>query len=191
MAADRKVVSPLHKVIDAVRWDAEGLLGRLIIFIHAVFLDGGFVPLPLDPSRKRGPQPQVSREAGRTASSLSLRPVRDVALGAGGRARRRAAPVGRARRHVVSEGLCRRALVHLCREWHVPLEPTFASLPDDAKGAILARLKDDGDLAIVQRTCTALRRLVADRDRELWKPRLDALVGGCVAAPDSPEETSS
>ncbi|TVU19038.1 hypothetical protein EJB05_35165, partial [Eragrostis curvula] len=62
-------VSPLHKVIDAGRWDAERPVGRLFVVVHATFLDAGFVPLPR-PYRKRGPVP---RSAGSTASALSLR----------------------------------------------------------------------------------------------------------------------
>ncbi|KAK3135775.1 hypothetical protein QOZ80_5BG0423300 [Eleusine coracana subsp. coracana] len=63
-------ISPLLKMIDAIRWDDEGLLGRLIVLVHAAFLDAGFLLLPLLGRNKRGPVP---REAGRTASTLSLR----------------------------------------------------------------------------------------------------------------------
>ncbi|TVU19037.1 hypothetical protein EJB05_35164, partial [Eragrostis curvula] len=56
--------------IDTGRWDAEHPLGRLFILDHAAFVDAGFVPLPLPSRRKRRPIP---REAGRTASALSLR----------------------------------------------------------------------------------------------------------------------
>ncbi|TVU19039.1 hypothetical protein EJB05_35166, partial [Eragrostis curvula] len=62
------MVSPLHKAIDAERWDVERPLGRLFLVFHAAFLDAGFVPLP-HPSGKRRPIP---REAGQTASALSL-----------------------------------------------------------------------------------------------------------------------
>uniref|UniRef100_K3ZEE3 Uncharacterized protein n=1 Tax=Setaria italica TaxID=4555 RepID=K3ZEE3_SETIT len=64
------MISPLHRVIDAGRWNAERLLGRLIIVVHAAFLDAGFVPVPHRSGRKPGPVP---RQAGRTASALSLR----------------------------------------------------------------------------------------------------------------------
>ncbi|OEL23282.1 hypothetical protein BAE44_0015699 [Dichanthelium oligosanthes] len=63
------MVSPLHRAIDAGRWGAERVLGRLIIVVHAAFLDAGFVPVR-HRSRRPGPVP---RQAGRTASALSLR----------------------------------------------------------------------------------------------------------------------
>ncbi|GJN14180.1 hypothetical protein PR202_gb00969 [Eleusine coracana subsp. coracana] len=50
-------------------------------------------------------------------------------------------------------------------------------LPGDVKAEILAR---------VERTCTALRRIVAERDRQLWKPKRDVL-GYTIEADDSPE----
>jgi hypothetical protein len=56
------------------------------------------------------------------------------------------------------------------------MDPTFMSLPGDAKAAILARLTDGADLASVERVCTGLRRLVAERDGELWKATYDALL---------------
>ncbi|CAN6294000.1 unnamed protein product [Urochloa humidicola] len=36
--------SPLHKVTDDARWDAEDLFGRLCILAHAAFLYAGFHP---------------------------------------------------------------------------------------------------------------------------------------------------
>ncbi|RCV18053.1 hypothetical protein SETIT_3G269700v2 [Setaria italica] len=64
------MVSPLHMAIDAGRWDGERLLGRLIIVVHAAFLDAGFVPVP----HRSGRNPsRVPRQAGRTALALSLR----------------------------------------------------------------------------------------------------------------------
>ncbi|KAE8781334.1 F-box domain containing protein [Hordeum vulgare] len=61
-------ISPLHWVIDAARWDAERLLGRLIILVHAAFLDAGFV-VHADRVGKSG---RVPTRAGATASNLSL-----------------------------------------------------------------------------------------------------------------------
>lgn len=52
-----KMNSPLHRVIDARRWDGELLLGRLFILFHAAFVDAGFLP----------------SAAAATASTLSLR----------------------------------------------------------------------------------------------------------------------
>ncbi|CAN6351276.1 unnamed protein product [Urochloa humidicola] len=230
------MVSPLHRVIDAVRWDAERLLGRLIVVVHAAFLDAGFVPLPHDP-RSRKPC-TVPKQAGRTSSSeLSLRyaapqplhhrqgaaaaalrilahgrrhlilyvacdgpwPVEHCAvvdalaaapLLAGGldataRALRRDAAPAAALWRLLADGLCRRALVDICRRSGVDaaLEPTFASLPDDAMAAVLSRLADGADLARAELACAALRRVVAVRDRELWKPRHDALVARRAATP--------
>lgn len=44
------------------------------------------------------------------------------------------------------------------------------SLPDDLIAAVLSRLTGGGDhLAVVECTCSKLRRLVADRDGGLWR----------------------
>uniref|UniRef100_A0A0D9XHK1 F-box domain-containing protein n=1 Tax=Leersia perrieri TaxID=77586 RepID=A0A0D9XHK1_9ORYZ len=63
---------PLHIAIDAVRWDAEPLLGRLVAIAHATFLDAGFVPCTnrKPASRTRHHLPE---HVGPAASSLSLR----------------------------------------------------------------------------------------------------------------------
>ncbi|CAN6355442.1 unnamed protein product [Urochloa humidicola] len=223
------MVSPLHRAIDAVRWDAERLLGRLIVIVHAAFLDAGFVPLPHDPrSRRPG---TVPKQAGRTSSSLSLRyaapqilhrqdaeavALRILAHGrrllilyvhcdrlpvercmvvdalaaapllAGGldstaRALRRDAAVAALWR-LLTDGLCRRALIDICRRKGVALEPTLMSLSGDAMAAVLARLPSGADLARAELVCAGLRRLIAGRDRELWKPRHDALVARRAAA---------
>nr|CAB3461690.1 unnamed protein product [Digitaria exilis] len=215
------MVSPLHSAITAGQWDAERLLGRLIVLVHAAFLDAGFVPLARDPCPAK-----VPRKAGRTASALSLRygapqllhrhdaeavvlgllvhgsrhlilyvkcdpwpvercvvlvdalaaaPLLSGGLDATARALRRDARLAALWRRL-SDDLCRRALVVMCRRGGVALEgPTFMSLPGDAKAAVLSRLATGADLASVELVCTALRRLVAERDRQLWKPRYDAL----------------
>ncbi|TVU19193.1 hypothetical protein EJB05_35330, partial [Eragrostis curvula] len=51
----------------------------------------------------------------------------------------------------------------------------FASLPDDAKVEILKRLNDWKDLARVECTNRQLRRLVAERGGELWKPMYESM----------------
>ncbi|XBH97731.1 hypothetical protein VPH35_127357 [Triticum aestivum] len=61
-------ISPLHRVIDARRWDAERLLGRLIVVVHAAFLDAGFAPHTHGAPKHR----RVPRRAGATASTLPL-----------------------------------------------------------------------------------------------------------------------
>uniref|UniRef100_J3N0Q3 F-box domain-containing protein n=1 Tax=Oryza brachyantha TaxID=4533 RepID=J3N0Q3_ORYBR len=73
----------------------------------------------------------------------------------------------------LTDTLCRRVLVDLCARNGVTLEPTLMSLPGDAVAAILARLPDDEDLAMVECTCAGLRRLVAEHDATLWKPRYE------------------
>ncbi|KAL6640873.1 hypothetical protein ACP70R_019054 [Stipagrostis hirtigluma subsp. patula] len=87
-------------------------------------------------------------------------------------------------------GLCRRALVDLCGRNGVALGPSLVSLPDDVIAAILARLANGGagGLASVEGTCARLRRLVAERDGELWKPRYEArcAVFPLAAADESP-----
>ncbi|RLN29313.1 hypothetical protein C2845_PM05G23230 [Panicum miliaceum] len=220
------MVSPLHRVVDGRRWDAERLLGRLIVVVHAAYLDAGFVPLGAHGSRFPRPGSTVPKQAGRTASALSLRygapqlllhwqdseaaavlrmlahgrrhlvlyvkcdpwpvercvlvdalaaaPLLTGGLDGTARALRRDARLAGLWRRL-SEDLCRGALVDMCCRNGVALEPSFMSLPGDAKAAVLARLASAADLASVERVCTGLRRLVAERDRELWKPRYDAL----------------
>ncbi|XP_039840983.1 uncharacterized protein LOC120700828 [Panicum virgatum] len=231
-AARAKKRACLHRAIDGRRWDAERLLGRLIVVVHAAFLDAGFVPLGAQGSRSRRPGGgTVPKQAGRTASALSLRygapqllhhreaaavlrmlahgrrhlvlyaecdpwPVERCVLVdalaaapllAGGldgtaRALRRDARLAGLWRRL-SDDLCRGVLADMCRRRGVALEPSFMSLPGDARAAVLARLASGADLASVERVCTGLRRLVAERDRQFWKPRYDALAlrGGAAS----------
>ncbi|KAK3138911.1 hypothetical protein QOZ80_5AG0375060 [Eleusine coracana subsp. coracana] len=64
-------------------------------------------------------------------------------------------------------------------DWVLPLPAlpvtSFASLPDDAKTEILKRLTDGKDLARVECVSRQLRRLVTERDCELWKAMYDSL----------------
>ncbi|XBH76436.1 hypothetical protein VPH35_103069 [Triticum aestivum] len=64
-------VSPLHGVVDASQWDAERLLGRLVIVVHAAFLESGFIV-----ARRNSGDPsstcRLPTEVGATASTLSL-----------------------------------------------------------------------------------------------------------------------
>ncbi|KAF7088564.1 hypothetical protein CFC21_091658 [Triticum aestivum] len=176
--------SPLHRVIDAGQWDAERLLGRLIIVVHAAFLDAGFVPATA--AAKDPEQGRISKQQGATASTLSLRyAVPQLRQDTGAAALRMFAhgrhvvfyvrgdrrlgtywvcvdalaaarylsygldDTARALRRdaqaaalwgALADGLCRRVLAAMCRENGVALEPTFMSLPGDAKAAILARI---------------------------------------------------
>ncbi|KAJ1284305.1 hypothetical protein BS78_03G194300 [Paspalum vaginatum] len=68
----------------------------------------------------------------------------------------------------LANGACWRFLAELCGRNGVPL-PGFMSLPDDIKVEVLKRLTGK-DLARVELTCRQIRRLVAERDGELWKP---------------------
>ncbi|XP_062201326.1 uncharacterized protein LOC133903869 [Phragmites australis] len=74
----------------------------------------------------------------------------------------------------LADGVCWGLLVELCRRNGLPLT-SFMSMPDDIKTEILKRFTDDEDLARVECTCRQLRRLVAERDGELWKPMYEAL----------------
>ncbi|KAF7085527.1 hypothetical protein CFC21_088941 [Triticum aestivum] len=66
-------VSPLHGVVDARRWDAERILGRLVIVVHAAFLDAGFiVSRPHRRDRDLSSTCWLPTELGETASTLSL-----------------------------------------------------------------------------------------------------------------------
>ncbi|KAF7093883.1 hypothetical protein CFC21_096263 [Triticum aestivum] len=179
-------MSPLHRVIDAARWDKERLLGRLIILVHAAFLDAGFV-FHADSVLKSG---RVPRRAGRTASTLSLVFAQDprpgthwVCVDA-----RAAAPLlsggldDTARALTDDDGdspvaaLWRELTEKLCRSTLVAVCPgnTLLSLPVDVMLDILARLTDGVDLFRVASTCAGLGRLVADHDSELWKHRYKA-----------------
>ncbi|KQJ86294.1 hypothetical protein BRADI_4g04508v3, partial [Brachypodium distachyon] len=206
-----KMKSPLHRVIDARRWDGELLLGRLFLVFHAAFPRRRLPPRPrrrsgfrLSPKAGRRhsldplpPLPRAADPRGRRPQGLRARAARgllrlrrrrrrrQVLLGVRGRARRRPAPLPRPRRHraralrsdalvaslwhELSYRLCPRVLAELCGGV-VPGGTSFVSLPGDAKAAILARLDKGKDLARASATCRDLRRLVADRDRELWKP---------------------
>uniref|UniRef100_A0A8I6YGS0 F-box domain-containing protein n=1 Tax=Hordeum vulgare subsp. vulgare TaxID=112509 RepID=A0A8I6YGS0_HORVV len=65
--------SPLHGVVDARRWKAERILGRLVIVVHAAFLDAGFiVPRRDRQDRDLSSTCRLSTEVGATASTLSL-----------------------------------------------------------------------------------------------------------------------
>ncbi|KAM0880898.1 hypothetical protein ACQ4PT_033262 [Festuca glaucescens] len=156
-------VSPLHRVIDSGRWDAERLLGRLIILVHATFLDAGFVP------HDAHSVPTKVRPGSEAGGRDGLDPVPPL---------RRAAPAGRSRRAEdarsaapllscglddtaraladdgallaslwmeLTEKLSSRALAGLCRE------NGLASLPHDVLLAILERLADRKDRLMVGR----------------------------------------
>ncbi|KAF7085526.1 hypothetical protein CFC21_088940 [Triticum aestivum] len=65
------LVSPLYGVVEASQWDAERLLGRLVIVVHAAFLESGFIV-----ARRHSGDPsstcRLPTEVGATASTLSL-----------------------------------------------------------------------------------------------------------------------
>ncbi|CAL4932730.1 unnamed protein product [Urochloa decumbens] len=68
----------------------------------------------------------------------------------------------------LADWACRGPFLELCRWNDLPVTG-FLSLPDDSKAEILKRLADGKDLARVECTSSQLRRLVAERDGELWK----------------------
>uniref|UniRef100_J3N0Q4 F-box domain-containing protein n=1 Tax=Oryza brachyantha TaxID=4533 RepID=J3N0Q4_ORYBR len=205
--------SPLHRVIDAARWAAELLLGRLVVLAHAAFLDAGFMPADVGRTasgltlRYTAPQllhrPDAATVALRLCAQgrslvlyvcvesgkpwldtywVNLDALAAARLLSGGlddtaRALTRDARLA-ALWGALTEKLFRRVLVDLCANSGVPLvpDPSFMSLPCDLKAAILERLAGGDDLARVECTCTGLRRLVAERDAALWKPRPEHLV---------------
>uniref|UniRef100_A0A0E0B7J0 F-box domain-containing protein n=1 Tax=Oryza glumipatula TaxID=40148 RepID=A0A0E0B7J0_9ORYZ len=179
--------SPLHRIIGAAMWDAEPLLGSLVILAHAAFLDAGFVSTGAANDDGAQSSVRLPRQVGATASALSLRYTapqllhrhrQDAAAAAAATVALRVCAHGR--RHVVfyvcvsalADRLCRRVLVDLCAKNGVPVEPEheLMSLPDDVKVAILARLAAGEDLARVECTCVGLNLLVAEHDSTLWKP---------------------
>ena len=72
----------------------------------------------------------------------------------------------------LADGACWGLVAELCRRNGLPLTG-FMSLTDDIKVEILKRLAGADDLARMERTCKDLRRLVAERDGEVWKPMYD------------------
>uniref|UniRef100_A0A0D9XHK0 F-box domain-containing protein n=1 Tax=Leersia perrieri TaxID=77586 RepID=A0A0D9XHK0_9ORYZ len=69
---------PLHDAIDAGDWDAEPLLGRLVVLAHAAFLHAGLVPSATGGGGAGGARPgsrhhHLPEHLGAVASSLSLR----------------------------------------------------------------------------------------------------------------------
>ncbi|KAI4979282.1 hypothetical protein ZWY2020_016035 [Hordeum vulgare] len=69
--------SPLHGVVDARRWKAERILGRLVIVVHAAFLDAGFIVPRRD--RQIGSAAKLSTEVGATARRHPLSTPRNAA----------------------------------------------------------------------------------------------------------------
>ncbi|KAI4976904.1 hypothetical protein ZWY2020_050511 [Hordeum vulgare] len=186
-------ISPLHRVIDAARWDAERLLGRLIILVHAAFLDAVFV-VHADRVGKSG---RVPTRAGATASTrqhlrrtepLRGRPSQRVPAVQERIVRRAVAPLlsrglGDTARALTDDGACgvaalwRELTEKLCRSTLVAVCPgkdALLSLSVDVLLDILARL-NGLDILMLSSTCAGLSRLVADHDSELWKNRYMAL----------------
>ncbi|KAL6641588.1 hypothetical protein ACP70R_019769 [Stipagrostis hirtigluma subsp. patula] len=75
---------------------------------------------------------------------------------------------------LLTDRVCGVLLLDLCRRNDLPVT-SFASLPDDVRAEILKRLTDGEDLARVECTSRQLRRLVVERDVELWKPLYEDL----------------
>ncbi|PUZ55838.1 hypothetical protein GQ55_5G244100 [Panicum hallii var. hallii] len=75
---------------------------------------------------------------------------------------------------VLADGACWGLFAELCRGNGLPLTG-FMSLTDDVKLEILKRLAGADDFARMESTCRDQRRLVAERDGELWKPMYKAL----------------
>ncbi|CAN6198810.1 unnamed protein product [Urochloa humidicola] len=215
-----KKYSPLHKVTDATRWDAEDIFDRLCILAHAAFLYAGFHPIaapaatPWSLSRSYSVLPAHHQSA---AASVVLRLYRrwgrpgraHMALRAhvmpngGGRymARREwLVPEGAALETVLSgcledaagalrapgsagervwkllsDGIGRGLFHYTCGANGVPVLPDFASLPGDVKMAILEKLDDGKDVAMVECASKELRDLVAGYDSLLWKAKYEAI----------------
>ncbi|KAF8696904.1 hypothetical protein HU200_036546 [Digitaria exilis] len=74
----------------------------------------------------------------------------------------------------LADGVCSGLLTELCR-WNGLALASLAPLPDDMVVEILRRLADAEDVARVESTCRDMRRVVAERGGELWKPRYEAV----------------
>ncbi|CAN6283649.1 unnamed protein product [Urochloa humidicola] len=222
--------SPLHKVINTQQWDAQDFLGRLIVVVHAAFIEAGFVLA----SSKAQPLPWITRLVAAPAKSPSLRYTipeqllrRRSANGAlaavvrlhvhgelvmlhsyvpsnsdwdsdqywqsmdarimapllltgslddAARALDSDAAGAKLWKEVLADGLCKSILSNLRlvprreERRRATTFPKFMALPDDVMAAVLARLSCGKHLAVAESTCRKLRRLIADRDSELWKP---------------------
>ncbi|KAK3135613.1 hypothetical protein QOZ80_5BG0421180 [Eleusine coracana subsp. coracana] len=191
----------LQGLVDDDQWEAEDLTGRLGIVAHAAFLRAGFVPYgdesssgqymkqvdetgPSSPCfSRRYTAPQLARREG---AVLELRPREngDVVLQVyllttdGDRG-------CLSYEEVLDEATlapllsCSLADGLELADWVLPLPAlpvtSFGSLPDDAKTEILKRLTEGKDLARVECVSSQLRRLVTERDAELWKAMYDSL----------------
>uniref|UniRef100_A0A0E0J418 F-box domain-containing protein n=1 Tax=Oryza nivara TaxID=4536 RepID=A0A0E0J418_ORYNI len=158
--------SPLHRIIGAAMWDAEPLLGRLVILAHAAFLDAGFVSTGAANDDGAQSSVRLPRQVGATASALSLRYTapqllhrhrQDAAAAAAATVALRVCAHGR--RHVVFY-VC----VRFANPW---LDTYWICLDAPAAAALLAGGLDDTARALARRErgarLAALCSALADR----------------------------
>ncbi|CAO2174456.1 unnamed protein product [Urochloa humidicola] len=131
--------SPLHKVTDDARWDAEDLFGRLCIVAHAAFIYAGFhptaalaaTPWSLAASYSVLP-PETAAESNQDAAAIVLRLYRPW-----GRRRRGRAHMS-LRAHVVTANNGGRYMEHREQLRRAALESVLAGGLDGAARAIRA-----------------------------------------------------
>ncbi|CAL4924259.1 unnamed protein product [Urochloa decumbens] len=79
----------------------------------------------------------------------------------------------------LTDGICRGLFLYACEENGAPVMPDFASLPVDAKLAILEKLEDGKDLAMAECASKELSSLVAGHGSDLWKAKYEDVIRPC------------
>ncbi|KAF8676032.1 hypothetical protein HU200_047536 [Digitaria exilis] len=191
----------LHNFVDAEQWEAENIVGRLGLITHASFLLAGFQTYGARPPSghhllRRADEsstgslclsrcytaPQLAHRDGAAAAALVVcAQGSEIALlmfltapllsrARLGDAEPWASRICRA----LANGACWGLLRELCHGNGLALT-SLVPLPDDVVVEILRRLPDAEDLARVECAGRDLRRVVAERDGELWKPMYEAM----------------
>lgn len=72
---------------------------------------------------------------------------------------------------LLAHGLCMDLITCACRVKGLPAGPSFASLPDDVKALILARVDRPESIVMVECASKEMRDLVAEHDAKIWEPQ--------------------